>query len=610
MDFSYLGRQTAPRVRTDAFLPLKNGAVQLSGDVAEAMRFVTEDQLLRRGLWETFVRQFCGDTDDADLGWRCEYWGKMMRGACFTCANTGNAALYRELERTVRELLATEREDGRISTYSSQAQYQGWDLWGRKYVLLGLLYFYDLCRDAALRENILSALRRQADIILRDIGDKPGQKDVTETSSFWGGLNSSTLLEPFVKLYFLTGEPAYRAFADYLVRRGGCKDGNLITLALEDEKAPYEYPVTKAYEMMSYFDGLLEYYRMTGEGQYRRAVENFARKVMQTDITLIGCAGCTHELFDHSAIRQTEPYAGGIMQETCVAVTWMKLCYSLLCLTGDSVYADQMERSMYNTVLGALNTRRCFTFWSFTFDSYSPLFQGRRGRQAGGYKLMDDGRTAYGCCACIGSAGPALYPMSAVLCKQDGTVVLNFYERGEATLPTPAGVPCRLEITGDFAVQGKVRLTFRTPSPVPLSLLLRLPAYSGTVTLVWGGHTITEKGGAYYPLSGTFADGDTVELTLDVPPRLHRLNGRVAVTRGVFVLARDEKSGQDITAFVHFREQDGALQERPAKAGFDTRLCVALDAAEGPVTLVDYPSAGKNWDENQCGVTVFMPEER
>lgn len=32
----------------------------------------------------------------------------------------------------------------------------------------------------------------------------------------------------------------------------------------------------------------------------------FAKRVMNSDITIIGSAGCTHELFDHSAARQTD----------------------------------------------------------------------------------------------------------------------------------------------------------------------------------------------------------------------------------------------------------------------------------------------------------------
>ena len=44
-------------------------------------------------------------------------------------------------------------------------------------------------------------------------------------------------------------------------------------LAEAAEKMPYEYPVVKAYEMMSYFEGALAYYEVTGETRYLNIVE-------------------------------------------------------------------------------------------------------------------------------------------------------------------------------------------------------------------------------------------------------------------------------------------------------------------------------------------------
>ena len=70
----------------------------------------------------------------------------------------------------------------------------------------------------------------------------------------------------------------------------------------------------------------MEYYRVTGVEKWKLAVIRFAKRVFASDITVIGCAGCTHELFDHSDVRQLDAAEKGVMQETCVTVTWMKLC--------------------------------------------------------------------------------------------------------------------------------------------------------------------------------------------------------------------------------------------------------------------------------------------
>lgn len=86
---------------------------------ADAMiRFVQDKQLKDPQLWQLAAEQFTAPVDDADLGWRGEYWGKLMRGACMTWEYTRDAALYQLLADTVDALLDCQDEAGRISTYS------------------------------------------------------------------------------------------------------------------------------------------------------------------------------------------------------------------------------------------------------------------------------------------------------------------------------------------------------------------------------------------------------------------------------------------------------------------------------------------------------------
>ena len=193
--------------------------------------------------------------------------------------------------------------------------------------------------------------------------------------------------------------------------------------------------------MMSCFEGLLEYGRLTGEQKHLDTVVRFAHRVIESDVTVIGSCGCTHELFDHSTYRQTCTDYEGVMQETCVTVTWMKFCMQLLTLTGDSVFADQIEQSLYNAYLGALNTEHKIPgglplgkypdlhLEALPFDSYSPLVPGTRGRQIGGLQVMKDDMTYYGCCACIASAGIGLLSRVA-LQRGDHGLYLNLYSAG------------------------------------------------------------------------------------------------------------------------------------------------------------------------------------
>ena len=97
---------------------LECGAFKYTGIVDETIHLVQEKQLKDAKYWKLFVEQYRkGNADDHDRGWRGEYWGKMMRGACFVYSYTRNNELYNILTQTVRDMLDSFDEYGRISTY-------------------------------------------------------------------------------------------------------------------------------------------------------------------------------------------------------------------------------------------------------------------------------------------------------------------------------------------------------------------------------------------------------------------------------------------------------------------------------------------------------------
>ena len=108
------GSAWAPRINTDRLFPLSSGSVSSTGYLNDAIEYVEKIQLMDSDLWALFVNQFRqGNVDDHDKGWRGEYWGKMMRGACFCYQCTGDEKLYAVMEATVRDMLSVQGADGR-----------------------------------------------------------------------------------------------------------------------------------------------------------------------------------------------------------------------------------------------------------------------------------------------------------------------------------------------------------------------------------------------------------------------------------------------------------------------------------------------------------------
>ena len=215
----------APRLNTDTFFADYSNKYSYRGFIDEAYRFIEDFQLLNPTMWERFVGQFREEDADYEGGWRGEYWGKCMRGAAFVYSYTKNPELYEILKNTVIDMMESGRENegGRISSYALSHEFCHWDIWSRKYVLLGMQYFYEICEETDLRERMIESMKIQANCIMEKIGPKKeGKKPITKASHHWRGLNSSSLLEPIVRLYTLTGAKKYfERYGEGISRRFG-----------------------------------------------------------------------------------------------------------------------------------------------------------------------------------------------------------------------------------------------------------------------------------------------------------------------------------------------------------------------------------------------------
>lgn len=616
-----VGPMYTARLGKDALFEAAPGSFNYTGAFDDAARFVEAHQSKNTTLWATFVEQFIIQIDAPVGGWSGEFYGKMMRGACWIYKYTQDEALYRVLENAVRYLLSCKEENGRISSYDKENEFTGWDMWCRKYVMLGSQYFYEICKDEQLKENIVSTLSEHLDYIIDHVGEGEGQIDILETTTHnpftWGALNSSSILEPVVRQYYLTGNKKYLDFAAYIVRRGGSKWGNIYTLAIEGTTPPYEYPVTKAYEATSFFEGVLEYYRATGDEDARRAFINFMAKVVETDLTIIGCSGCTHELFDHSSIMQTE-INDEVKQETCVTVTLMKAFYQALCLTGEAKYADAMERSGYNAMLGSINFNKNTTpatdaeysekyripsinafvrlIEGYTFDSYAPLYKDKRNRRVGGFRRMT-GDKSYGCCACIGASGVAIMPLSSVMLSEDG-IRINHLMNGTVTLDG-----LTLTTKTNYPYGDSATITVNTDIKEPFAIGIRIPSFTDGVMI--NGKAAVDSGLGYHMIEKTWENGETIEITIPKKLTTHTLNGKVAVTNGIIVLAIDERT-EDIDAKITSKITDA----KPTSTPFPTREAYEITFDNGnTVKFIDFTSAGNDWTHDKGRITVWVDAE-
>ena len=635
-----------PRLGTDKLFNSSDFSASYNGCIENAFDFIMKNQLLVRENFERFVAQFKMEDADYEGGWRGEFWGKMMRGACFVYSYNKDKELYSILRDTVIDMMSAGRESegGRISTYAKSHEFCHWDIWSRKYVMLGMQYFYEICEDEALREKLVASMRVQADCIIAGIGDGEGKKRIVKATHHWRGLNSSSLLEPIVRLYSLTKDEKYLDFADYIVSEGGCEVANVFELAYKNELSIWQYPITKAYEMTSCFEGLLEYYRIKGGEKYKTAIINYANRILEDDFTVIGSAGCTHELFDHSTVRQANTTNDPIMQETCVTVTLMKFFWQLNLLTGDPKYMDAFETALYNAYLGALNTELCINSEvpeggigeAMPFDSYCPLTASTRGLRIGGLKVMADGHY-YGCCACIGAAGIGLVYKTQLLLSENG-VVMNHYVDGETSITMKNGTVLGIRTETNYPASGKIKMTLSLEKNEKFTISFRNPEWSDVTELSVNGKA-KEPSRGYMTIDGEFSDGDTVEISFDMKTKLVRpipygsqilmnevvwganyvvptfdredpiAKNHVSLRRGPLTLAEDEALGYSLDTPIEVLadDSDAVCAEIVENTSFENLVSLKVPLADGKdITLVDYASAGKKWNNGKRIAAWFL----
>ena len=118
-----------------------NHKLHLEGPLGKAGKLVLQNYLKDTSF--TDLAAIFHTREENDNGWRCEFWGKILRGAILLNAHLRDPEMEKIIDETVADILDSQKEDGSITSYPTEKQLQGWNLWGIKYVLLALLRYVE-----------------------------------------------------------------------------------------------------------------------------------------------------------------------------------------------------------------------------------------------------------------------------------------------------------------------------------------------------------------------------------------------------------------------------------------------------------------------------------
>jgi hypothetical protein len=258
----------------------------------------------------------------------------------------------------------------------------------------------------------------------------------------------------------------------------------------------------------------------------------------------------------------------------CGSYAHFKLTRYLLRVTRDAHYGDSMERTMYNTILGAKplqDNGLTFYYADYNFDSKRVYKEAR-----------------WPCC-------------SGTMPQVAADYRINTYFRGPQAVYVNLYVPSTLRWTensaalsltqeGDYPFEDRVSFTVTASRPTDMTLHFRIPAWAEGASIFLNGQR--QKGlvipGQFAAVHRTWASGDRVELELPLRMRLESIDAQhadtVALLRGPLVLMAVKQ--QQESPLPKITRQQLLAAQRISEREWQAQ------AATGPVSLLPFTWIG------------------
>lgn len=489
------------------------GTVKLGGLLGEAVEANRSGRLNKFIVDETspaialFAPDRVASNDQGD--WYGEHAGKWLLAATRAAQRADDAELMVRVRRVADWLIDQQGEDGYLGNYPPSRRFtrkqppkpvtwdgapaeRTWDIWTHSYLMLGLVELHRSTRD----DRYLTAARRIGDLCLQTLSG--GDISITDLGNHFG-LSASVLIDPALEVHAATGEQRYLDLALLVLDQLEAEPRNrLLTQALAGAD-PSEISTGKAYQLLWNMVGIAKLYRATGDARYLTAALNVWQAVRAEHLTLGGgpWGGVAHrsrEVFNAPGTFSPEAYV-----ETCSTMAWIQLNKELLATLGEARFAQEIERSAYNDLLGAqaLNGED-WCYYSFP--------NGRRIHT-----------TYWRCCKSSGAIGLEELPTLTYGVTARGEIAVNLLGPSSATLDIPGRGPVRVEQRTDYPLDGELELNVDAGgSTVPL--LLRIPDWGAGATID-GADAVA---GSYARIEASAS----VRLSLPMPARLHQQTAR------------------------------------------------------------------------------------
>ncbi|WP_242088713.1 beta-L-arabinofuranosidase domain-containing protein [Curtobacterium sp. DN_7.5] len=443
-----------------------------------------------------------------------------------------------ELQREVTALYARAQADDGYLDSVQQVRGNGeryTDLkWSHELYCAGHLYQAAVAQHRATGDTgLLDVATKNADHLVATFGEGPGRT---------ADIDGHPVVEMgLVELYRETGTRAYLDLAHWFVdarghgiieRAGGEPTYFSDRVTARAATTVEGHAVRAVYLAAGAVDVAIE----AGDTELLAASERQFADMMATKAFITGGLGARWdwEAFgDPYELPTDRGYA-----ETCAAIGGVQWAWRLLLATGKPVYADAIERLLYNAFLAGVSLAGTEYFY------VNPLQHRDHAHQDENRSPAHGRRGWFDCACCPPNIMRTFASLDGYLATQaDGGLQVHQYATADLG---------RVRIETGYPHDGRVVVTVTEDGP--LALGLRIPAWSDTTA-------VTTPDGVAHPTPGTlhvvdrhWTAGDTVEVAFDTTAhrfvaddRIDAARGQVAIERGPLVYAVEQADQEGFT---------------------------------------------------------------
>ncbi|MFQ6098828.1 MAG: glycoside hydrolase family 127 protein, partial [Armatimonadota bacterium] len=484
----------------------------------------------------------------AGTHWQDEWVYKWLEAAASIYAHTADPELDRRMDEIISIIERAQEPDGYIAT---QTTVRGWPrfqeiIHHELYVMGHLITAACLHHRITGKDNFLQIARRAGDCIYRTFKSRD---PALAHFPF-----NPTIIMASVELYRTTGDPTYldmaNLFVDMRASAPGGTDQNQDFVPLREETEVVGHAVLFTY----LYAGAADVYMETGDRSILNALERLWHDLTEKKMYLTGGCCAVHRglsirwrdgrataAFDvhEAAGAEYELPNSTAYNETCAQIGDMMWNWRMLAISGDARYADVMERSWYNSILPGIGLDGASWFYTNVLRWYG---EDHRLLSQDAHERFQPGMTHICCPSNLLRTIAELH--GYFYSTSDEGLWVHHYGGNTFDGSLRDGTRMTLTQETDYPWEGRVLMTVEPAEPTEFALMLRIPEWAEGATLSVNGRApdVAAQPATYAQMRRTWSPGDTIELTLPMPPRLieahpkvEALRGQVAVMRGPVV---------------------------------------------------------------------------